>query len=117
MLDNEGIKHSDTLLTYGLYHAYVPYFSQRDNTSEPHRSCNKSSCCMAAEYIRPGIFGGSDNVYSLLLEGYGDTTNHEAHTRLLSARGISTEFRYDLSFADLDESLFSRKMPVKLFCI
>lgn len=90
----------------------VPYYSQRDNISEPQRSCNKSACCMAAEYIKPGIFGGSDNAYSVLLEGYGDTTNHEAHTRLLSARGISTEFRYDLSYEDLDESLFSRKMPV-----
>jgi hypothetical protein len=90
----------------------VPYYSQRDNVSEPERSCNKSACCMAAEYIKPGIFGGSDNVYSILLEGYGDTTNHEAHTRLLSARGFKTEFRYDLSYEDLDESLFNRKMPV-----
>lgn len=90
----------------------VPYYSQRDNVSEPHRSCNKSSCCMVAEYIKPGIFDGSDNVYSILLEGYGDTTNHEAHTRLLSARDFRTEFRYDLSYEDLDESLFSRKMPI-----
>jgi hypothetical protein len=44
----------------------VPYYSQRDNVSEPERSCNKSSCCMVAEYIKPGIFGGSDNVYSIL---------------------------------------------------
>ncbi len=90
----------------------VPYYSQRDNISEPERSCNKSSCCMVAEYIKPGIFGNSDNVYSILLEGYGDTTNHEAHTRLLSARDFRTEFRYDLSYEDLDESLIERKMPV-----
>jgi hypothetical protein len=46
------------------------------------------------------------------IEGYGDTTNHEAHTRLLSARDFRTEFRYDLSYKDLDESLFDRKMPM-----
>jgi hypothetical protein len=41
----------------------VPYYSQRDNISEPERSCNKSSCCMVAEYIialRAGVLTNTE---------------------------------------------------------
>ena len=61
---------------------------------------------MVAEFMKPGVFRNSDDVYSILLEGYGDTTNHDAHTRLLGTRNIESEFRYDLSYKDLSVSTF-----------
>ena len=90
----------------------VPYFSQRDNLNEPTRSCNISACAMAIESIKPGVVNGSDDFYAELLVEHGDTTNHDAHTRLLTALGFKTEFRYDLTYKDLNESLYEREMPV-----
>ncbi len=90
----------------------VPYYSQRDNAREPMRTCNVSSHAMACEFIKSGSFKKSDDFYAIALSEYGDTTNHSAHSRLLADRGFKSEFRTDLSYKDLDESLFVREMPV-----
>ena len=89
----------------------VPYFSQHDNAKEPHRSCNVSACSMVAEFIKPGVFKGSDDVYHEYLLGYGDSTEHGAHNRLLQAMGFKTEFKTNLGYTSLDASL-TLGMPV-----
>ncbi|MEL7038904.1 MAG: C39 family peptidase [Cyanobacteria bacterium J06592_8] len=96
-----------------LYLLDVPYYSQRDNTVDPGITCNPSSCCMVAEFIQPGSFGGSDDEYiRQLYRGYGKAVEHDSHTRLLVDSGFKTEFRYDLDYSDLNASLFDRKLPV-----
>lgn len=87
----------------------VPYYSQRDNKQQPNRTCNASSCCMVAEYLKPGVFGGSDDNYIELMSGYGDTVDHWVHTKLLESVGINSEFYYNLDYSDIEENLWVNK--------
>ena len=89
----------------------VPYYSQLDNVKDPHRTCNTSACCMVANYIKPGVFD-SDDEYFLQLEKYGDTTEHDAHTKLLESVGIKSRFEHNLNYIDLDWSLAKEGLPI-----
>ena len=84
----------------------VPYFSQRDNLVDWHRTCNSSSSAMFAEYFKPGCIGNSDDLYwSKYVRERGDTTSHNVQTAALKALGINSEFRTDLGYDDLDREL------------
>lgn len=86
----------------------VPFWNQVDNKFEPQRTCNTSSCAMAAKYLG-GSIDSDDEYYAKYLKG--DTTDHGAQTAALDRLGIKSVWRTDLDFIDLDESL-KRDRPV-----
>jgi hypothetical protein len=85
----------------------VPWFPQTDNYTQPDRTCNSSSCAMCLEYFKPGTLVGpkGDDAYIRKVFAVGDTTDHSVQTRVLQSYGVSSEFRYNLSFDDLDREL------------
>jgi len=85
----------------------VPYFPQTDNYTQPDRTCNSSSCAMCLEYLKPGTLPGArgDDAYLKKVLAIGDTTDHSVQTKVLLDYGIRSEFRYNLSFSDLDREL------------
>ncbi len=96
-----GLKHETDIITLL---DNVPYYSQRDNEHDPHRTCNISACAMAVEAIAPGLFK-SDDDYAEKLSLYGDTVNHAAHTSMLWDLGVKSSFHYDLDFHHLSAQL------------
>ena len=84
----------------------VPYFSQRDNEIDPYRTCNTSSCAMAAKYLGANITG-DDDYYQQYVVKYGDTTDHGVQTQALTDLGIKSTWNTSLSLEDLDRSLAS----------
>ena len=93
----------------------VPYYPQTDNYTQPERTCNSSACAMALEYFRPGTLKGpkGDDEYIRKVFAIGDTTDHSVQTKVLNDYGVESEFKYDLSFSDLDKELSSGR-PVVL---
>ena len=87
----------------------VPWFPQTDNYRDPQRTCNSSSCAMCLEYFKPGTLKGpkGDDTYIQKVFAVGDTTDHTVQTRILHSYGVRSEFRYNLSFDDLDRELSS----------
>jgi len=85
----------------------VPYFPQTDNYRDPQRTCNSSACAMCLEYFKPGTLSGAkgDDAYVQKVFSIGDTTDHAVQTKVLNSYGIKSEFRYNLSFTDLDSEL------------
>jgi hypothetical protein len=93
----------------------VPYYPQTDNYRDANRTCNSSSCAMCLEYFKPGTLVGAkgDDAYVQKVFAVGDTTDHSVQTKVLSSYGIKSDFRYNLSFADLDREL-SAGRPVAI---
>jgi len=89
----------------------VPWFPQTDNFRDPNRTCNSSSCAMCLEYFKPGTLKGpkGDDEYIRKVFAVGDTTDHSVQTRVLQSYGVRSEFRYNLSFDDLDNELSARR--------
>jgi len=85
----------------------VPWFPQTDNYRDPQRTCNSSSCAMCLEYFKPGTLVGpkGDDAYIRKVFAVGDTTDHAVQTRVLQSYGVKSDFRYNLTFADLDREL------------
>jgi hypothetical protein len=85
----------------------VPFYPQTDNYRDPQRTCNSSSCAMCLEYFKPGTLKGAqgDDSYVQKVFSIGDTTDHSVQTKVLNTYGVSSEFRYNLSFSDLDNEL------------
>jgi hypothetical protein len=84
-----------------------PWFPQTDNFRDPQRTCNSSSCAMCLEYFKPGTLKGpkGDDEYIRKVFAVGDTTDHAVQTRVLQSYGVKSDFRYNLTFADLDREL------------
>ena len=85
----------------------IPYYPQTDNYRDASRTCNSSSCAMCLQYFKPGILQGvtGDDAYIQKVFSVGDTTDHEVQTKVLQSYDVSSEFRYNLSFANLDSEL------------
>jgi hypothetical protein len=85
----------------------VPFYPQTDNFRDPQRTCNSSACAMVLEYFKPGTLKGpkGDDEYIRKVFAIGDTTDHTVQTKVLNSYGIKSDFRYNLSFADLDREL------------
>lgn len=81
----------------------VPFYPQTDNYRDPHRTCNSSSCAMAAKFLGAAISGDDDYVERVFR--IGDTTDHGVQTEVLATLGIKSEWRTDLDFSDLDREL------------
>jgi hypothetical protein len=74
------------------------YYSQRDNYTMPHRTCNSSSNAMYLDWLRrstgrPGLGGDGDYLRTLLT--FGDTIYHENQTEALKKYGFSTAWLDD----------------------
>ena len=85
----------------------VPFYPQTDNFRDPQRTCNSSACAMVLEYFKPGTLKGpkGDDAYVQKVFAIGDTTDHAVQTKVLNSYGIKSDFRYNLTFADLDREL------------
>lgn len=85
----------------------VPYYPQTDNYTNAERTCNSSSCAMCLEFLKPGTLKGAkgDDAYVAKVFAIGDTTDHAVQTKVLNGYGISSEFKYNLSFDDLDNEI------------
>lgn len=92
----------------------VPYYPQTDNYRDASRTCNSSSCAMCLEYLKPGTLKGptGDDAYIRKVFSIGDTTDHSVQTKVLSQYGVNSEFRYNLSFSDIDNELASSRPVV-----
>lgn len=90
----------------------VPYYSQRDNNStEWWRQCNTSSHAMILNFLKPGSVASDDEYFKMYVEPYGDSTDWNVHTNALRKFGIESEYRQNLSYSDLEDSL-RRGFPI-----
>ena len=92
----------------------VPYYPQTDNYRDANRTCNSSACAMCLQYFKPGTLVGAkgDDAYVQKVFAIGDTTDHSVQTKVLASYGVSSQFRYNLGFADLDRELSAGKPVV-----
>ena len=88
----------------------VPYYCQIDNDTDyfgtGYRQCNLTTHAMALAYLRPEFvkrsalngFSEPESYYGSKLHKWGDTTDHNAHTRCLEADfGINSTWNIELS--------------------
>lgn len=69
----------------------VPFYSQRDSTTEhAFRMCFSSSCAMLLETLKPGTLKGpnGDDTYLGRVLRYGDTTDSMAQIKALQSFGV-----------------------------
>jgi hypothetical protein len=90
------------------------YFSQRDNYTMPHRTCNSTSNAMYLDWLRravgnPGL--GKDDDYLRILLSFGDTIYHENQTSALEKYGFKTKWCTDSDNAKVD-ALLDAGFPV-----
>jgi hypothetical protein len=90
------------------------YFSQRDNYTMPHRTCNSSSNAMYLDWLRravgnPGL--DRDDDYLRILLSFGDTIYHENQTSALEKYGFKTKWCTDSDNAKVD-ALLDAGFPV-----
>jgi len=92
----------------------VPYYPQTDNYTQPDRTCNSSACAMCLEFLKPGTLIGAkgDDAYLKKVIAIGDSTDHAVQTRVLESYGVKSNFSYNLSFSDIDNSLSDGKPVV-----
>jgi hypothetical protein len=94
----------------------VPYYPQTDNFSLPDSTCNSSACAMCLEFLKPGSLPAGpkgDDAYLKKVLALGNSTDHSVQTKVLHSYGLSSVFRYNLNFSDLDAELTSGR-PVVL---
>lgn len=89
----------------------IPWFPQTDSaTGHENRMCFASSVSMIAHSHKTfsDRFRGAnadDEYLHFLHDGFGDTTNPDAHVRALQALGLNPVFRTDLNLAQAIELL------------
>jgi hypothetical protein len=94
----------------------VPWYPQTDNYTLPDSTCNSSCSAMCLEFLKPGSLPAGpkgDDAYLRKVLAVGKSIDHGVQTRVLQSYGVKSQFRYDLSFADLDKEL-SAGRPVVL---
>lgn len=89
----------------------VPYFSQRDNREQPHRTCNTSCCAMCAVFLGGKV--KTDDEYFQIVKRFGDTTDHGVQTQVLRVVGIQSTYSANMNFGQIDSQL-AKKKPVVL---
>lgn len=82
----------------------VPYYSQRDNSKDPQRTCFSSSCAMLLKYLKPNSIK-SDDEYVNTVFRFGDTTSNTAQIAALETYGVRAEFRQNGGWSDIDSQL------------
>ena len=90
----------------------LPWFPQTDNYALPDSTCNSSACAMCLEFIKPGSLPAGpkgDDAYLKKVLALGNSTDHSVQTKVLQSYGLSSVFRYNLNFSDLDAELTARR--------
>jgi hypothetical protein len=92
----------------------VNYFSQRDNYTQPHRTCNASSNAMYLDWLlrctaRKPL--GGDDGYLRQVFKFGDSPDHTAQTQALKLYGFTTVWREDGNLDNVD-ALLDAGFPV-----
>jgi GH24 family phage-related lysozyme (muramidase) len=90
----------------------VPYFSQRDNSKDPMRTCFSSSCAMLLESLEPDAIS-SDDEYIKEVYRFGDTTEASAQLKALKHFGVDAQFVQNADWA-LIESQLKQGIPVPM---
>lgn len=96
------------------------YYSQRDNYTMPHRTCNSSSNAMYLDWLLMATKGkrlGGDDGYLEKVLSIGDTIQHWAQTAALKLYGYSTVWKEAKPFAqrrelELIDGLLEAGIPV-----
>jgi hypothetical protein len=94
----------------------VPYYPQTDNYALPDSTCNSSACAMCLEFLKPRSLPAGpkgDDAYLKKVLALGNSTDHSVQTKVLQSYGLSSVFRYNLNFSDLDSELAAGR-PVVL---
>lgn len=86
----------------------VPYASQRDNPSEPDRTCNTYASWMCGAFL--GMKCSPIEYYNRM-KTFGDSTSHQAQSQALASFGIKDQFLNNMGFDRLDAEL-AKKKPV-----
>jgi hypothetical protein len=89
-----------------------PWFPQTDNYALPDSTCNSSACAMCLEFLKPGSLPAGpkgDDAYLKKVLALGNSTDHGVQTKVLQSYGLSSVFRYNLNFSDLDAELAARR--------
>jgi predicted chitinase len=87
----------------------VPYASQRDNPSEPDRTCNTYASWMCGAFL--GMKCTPIEYYNKM-RTYGDSTSHEVQAQTLDSFGIKAQFLNNMSFERLDAELAKKRPSV-----
>jgi GH24 family phage-related lysozyme (muramidase) len=90
----------------------VPYFSQRDNSKDPMRTCFSSSCAMLLATLDPDAIG-SDDEYIKEVYKFGDTTEATAQLKALKHFGVDAQFVQNADWG-LIESQLKQGIPVPM---
>lgn len=108
----------------------VPYYSQLDNSTTYHgpgsRQCNLTSHAMAVEFIlkdrsmqtlsaiaRQNNETEPESVYGKILDEWGDTTDHNAHTQALRKLKLDSYWSTSLEIDDIVASI-DKRLPMPL---
>lgn len=90
----------------------VPYYSQLDNKTQPHRTCFSSSCAMLLKYLKPNSISGDDQYIDTVFK-FGDTTEPASQIAALAHYGVKAKFRVDGSWAAVNK-LIESGVPVPM---
>lgn len=86
------------------------YFSQRDNYTMPHRTCNSSANAMYLDWLmritNKGELKGDDRYLKKVLS-YGDTIYHSVQTKAIKAFGFDTKWMTDMDYPFIEQLLDS----------
>lgn len=94
----------------------VPYFSQRDSSTEHAlRMCFSSSCAMLLEALKPGTLKGAngDDAYLGRVLRYGDTTDGMAQIKALQSFGIEASLVKNAGWGTLKAQI-DKRLPVPI---
>lgn len=94
----------------------VPYFSQRDSSTEHAlRMCFSSSCAMLLETLKPGTLSGpnGDDAYLGRVLRYGDTTDAGSQIKALASYGVKAQLVTTATWRTVEEQI-NRGIPVPL---
>ena len=90
----------------------VPYYSQRDNYRDANRTCFSSSCAMLLKYLKPSSIKNDDD-YIKTVFSIGDTTQAWVQIEALKKYGVTSSFRQDCGWSDIDAQLI-KGIPVPI---
>jgi hypothetical protein len=89
-----------------------PYYSQRDNYRDPHRTCNGSATAMAVKWLNPSAITGDDEFVRAVFQ-IGDVTVHSVVDAACRKFGVNAQFDTRMTYESLKSDLMAGK-PVVL---
>jgi hypothetical protein len=93
----------------------VPWYPQTDNYTLPDSTCNSSACAMVLEFLKPGSLPPGpkgDDAYLRKVLAVGKSTDQSVQTKVLQGYGVTSVFRTNLDFSDLDRELAAGRPSV-----